>query len=137
MAYALKKGHILAIAGGIVVILGVVAVVLLMQNRSDEYTRHTLSETKANAPVNPAACTAKSDDPNLKISASEQTDIFNAVVTSITDIPAGTEVNVYVASYDNATTNGSIVYAGDYGSYNFTATKQSGAWRVKTFEMCS
>lgn len=142
MAHTIKTGHIMIIAGVVIVVLSVAAALFFMQNRSDEYTRRTLSETRANAPANLAACTAKSDSRDLNIPSSDQTDIFNSVVTSIIDIPAGTDVNVYVGAYDGATAGGSIVYAGDYGSYNFTATKNNTSqsaginWTVKTFVAC-
>ena len=142
MALKLKTGHIIIAAGVIIVALGVAAALFMMQNRSDEYTRRTLSETKANTPASVAVCMAKRDNPDLQISSTDQTDIFNSVVTSITDVPAGTDVNVYVGAYDGTTTSGSIVYVGDYGSYNFTASKNTSSqstginWTVKTFVAC-
>jgi len=142
MALKLKTGHIIIAAGVIIVALGVAAALFMMQNQSDEYTRRTLSETKANTPASVAVCMAKRDNPDLQISSTDQTDIFNSVVTSITDVPAGTDVSVYVGAYDGTTTSGSIVYAGDYGSYNFTASKNTSSqstginWTVKTFVAC-
>lgn len=97
------------------------------------------TETKsATAP----ACLASSDNPDLKISSEDQTYIPNAVVTGRKDVPAGTNVTVYVKTYDGTTAAGSALYPGNYGSYNFTIEKgetinsYQGGWSVTSFVAC-
>ena len=41
------------------------------------------------------------------------------VVAQLTDVPAGTGVDVFLSSYDSKTANGSSIYTGNYGKYNF------------------
>lgn len=58
----------------------------------------------------------------------------------IYDVPAGTNVDVNIATYANTDTiTGSLVYPQQYGSYNFTVTKQSDGsdgWRFTEFTGC-
>lgn len=56
----------------------------------------------------------------------------------IYDVPAGTNVDVNIASYSGEdTVTGSLIYSDNYGSYNFTLTKQSGGWRYTAFTGCN
>lgn len=55
----------------------------------------------------------------------------------IYDVPAGTNVEVNVATYNTTDSiTGSLAYPKEYGSYNFTLTKQSDGWRFTTFTGC-
>ncbi len=55
----------------------------------------------------------------------------------IYDVPAGTSVDVSIATYDGSdTVTGSLAYSDTYGRYNFTAKKQSGEWRYTDFVGC-
>jgi len=56
----------------------------------------------------------------------------------IYDVPAGTNVDVSVASYDepSSTIGGSLAYSNQYGSYNFLLQKQSDGWRYVAFIRC-
>jgi len=56
----------------------------------------------------------------------------------IYDVPAGTNVDVNISSYNPDTTvGGSLLYSEGYGSYNFTLTKQGGVWRYTAFTRCT
>lgn len=55
----------------------------------------------------------------------------------IYDVPAGTKVDVNVATYNKKDiVTGSLAYDKHYGSYNFTITKQSDGWRYTQFSGC-
>lgn len=55
----------------------------------------------------------------------------------IHDAPAGTNVDVNIASYsNNDTITGSLIYSGNHGSYNFTLTSRPEGWRYATFTGC-
>ncbi len=55
----------------------------------------------------------------------------------IYDVPAGTNVDVNIATYNETdSVTGSLVYSNNYGSYNFTATKQANEWRYTAFTRC-
>ncbi|HEY4160496.1 MAG TPA: hypothetical protein VGM08_00360 [Candidatus Saccharimonadales bacterium] len=69
-----------------------------------------------------AECTLKNASPDLKISKSDERNLSIAA-SYIDNIPAGTHYDVNVKSYSGTTAAGSTVYAGAYGSYNFTAKK--------------
>lgn len=114
------------------------------QSRNDAYAATTFAEVKANAPANPKVCVAKSHNPKLEIPYVDQTDIANAVSSSITDVPAGTNVNVYIGSYSGAKSAGSIMYDENYGTYNFSVTRKTDTsasfgtinWTIDTFFAC-
>lgn len=114
-----------------------------VQDNKQAYVSHTFSYMQAHYPTNPEVCLATSNDPSLKVDAIDRTDIENSVVGTITDIPAGTNVDVYVKTYDKTNITGSSLYESTYGTYNFIAKKakanassQSEEWLVTTFEAC-
>lgn len=136
MAQKLKPGHVKVIIVIIVAMLGIAATVFVIQNRSGVFTPRTLAEVKAQASGTPSTCSDTSGTSKLSVPDEDQTGIFNAVVSSIVDIPAGTQADVHVTTYDGIGAAGVIVYGGDYGDFNFSAVKQSNAWQVTTFEVC-
>ena len=64
---------------------------------------------------------------------SEETGVWTG---EILDVPAGTQVQVNVASYHIDTVTGSLLYPPKYGSYNFTLHKQPGGWYFTRFTGC-
>lgn len=56
----------------------------------------------------------------------------------IYDVPAGTNVDVSIATYDSPsyTLGGSLTYSNEYGRYNFLLQKQSDGWRYVAFIRC-
>lgn len=56
----------------------------------------------------------------------------------IYDVPAGTNVDVNISSYDpNKSVGGSLVYSDGYGKYNFTLSQQGSVWRYTAFTRCN
>ena len=103
----------------------------------------TFAAAKQEAKKNPPACLATKEDAQLKVSDADKTQIPITVVAQLTDVPAGTGVDVFLSSYDGKTANGSSIYTGNYGKYNFTAKKSAktedkykGSWQVTQFVTC-
>lgn len=144
-----KKYIVLTGALALVVIVGGVVLVTQMnkpgspgtdaQSNGQTPLMLTFSELQAHYPSKPEACLATSDDPALKLSSTDKNDIENVVIGTVIDIPAGTNVDVHVKSYDNTGATGTSVYESTYGSYNFTAKKTNGSqgnWTVSQFVAC-
>lgn len=137
-----KKGYL--VAGIFVFILVVGGSVVFAISRNNQSNPTTLNKARANSSTTPPVCLAESDNPNLKVDSQDQTYIVNAVIANIIDVPAGTNVDVHIKTYDSVTATGSSVYAGNYGSYNFTAKKTGtettnsyqGNWKVTEFLAC-
>lgn len=55
------------------------------------------------------------------------------------DVPAGTNYDTTVNSYDGKMAKGAILYDGEYGTYNYTVNKLSGAgeWKFVSMVACS
>lgn len=136
MAHSLKKGRIVAIVGSIVLVLAVGLTVILMMNRN-EYGPRTLAEVKTQASKPPKHCTVQPEQIKLGVPSQDRDSIYTAASTRIIDIPASTEVTVDIIDYSEPNASGVVTYGGDYGSYNFSATKQLDAWHVTAFELCT
>lgn len=122
---------------------GVIAVVLLLSIfRPKLYQPTTLSKVPRSA--TPPACVQGSDDSNLSVEASDKTFIASTVAASIIDVPAGTNVDVNLRSYNSTNAAGTAIYPGTYGRYNFEAKKiasnnknsYDGGWKITHFESC-
>lgn len=91
-----------------------------------------------------AACTTKDDSPKLKVTKSDEFNLSNAAVSEISNVPAGTQADVNIKTYNGSTASGSTIYAGAYGSYNFTAVKNKSIrepsnqidWTITSFVPC-
>lgn len=59
-----------------------------------------------------------------------------SVVTSIIDIPAGTNVDIFYKSYSKDEAEGTAVYESTYGSYNFASVKTKNGWITTDFVAC-
>lgn len=95
------------------------------------------SDMQANYPANPDQCLATSVDPSLKLDAGDQMAIESAVGMTVIDMPAGTNFDTYVKTYNETVATGTTVYESTYGSYNFTAEKAGqSTWLVTTFVAC-
>ena len=54
----------------------------------------------------------------------------------LSDVPAGTNVDVKLASYAPNEVTGTDYYPAKYGNYNFTMEKQSDGWHFTDFKHC-
>ncbi len=113
------------------------------QSSGDTQLNLKFSDLQAHYPPEPDACLANNDDPSLKLDAADQANIVDAVVGTVIDIPAGTNVDVHVKTYDETNATGTSVYESTYGAYNFTAKKHNakgnsnqGSWVVTDFVAC-
>jgi len=118
-----------------VLLVGMTAAYLTLRTKAP-VNEQALAEAKKAAP----ACLL--DNTALKIDSSAQTGIEQAALSKLTTVPAGTNVDIYIATYDTKTANGSAVYPGAYGTYNFTVKKDSSSaaqqpdWKLTSFTPC-
>ncbi|MGV9002008.1 MAG: hypothetical protein ACOH18_03590 [Candidatus Saccharimonadaceae bacterium] len=145
----------LVLIGILVLVLAIGGILLATQTnksnppstevKNNDQTQLSLkfSDLQANYPSNPDTCLATATDTNLTIDTTDQSDIENSVAGTIIDIPAGTNVNAYLKTYDKTNATGTAVYESTYGSYNFTAKKTTTSvesnqtsWIVTKFIAC-
>lgn len=137
-----KKVYV--VAGTLVLLLVVGGGVAFTMARHNQSNPTTLARAKAASSAALPACLAVTDDPALTIETQDQTHLVNAVIANIINVPAGTKVAVHIKTYDGDSATGSSVYAGNYGTYNFTARKTGtgaadsyqGNWKITDFAAC-
>ncbi len=113
---------------------GLALFVLFKAPKAKENPR-TYADAKATANEQSPECLG--NNTGLELSGADQTGLENALVTQLTDVPAGTTTEINVATYANNKATGSETYGGDYGHYNFEAEKEaSGSWKVVSFVSC-
>lgn len=122
---------------GVVAIVVIVAVAALVMNSSQK-----LPTKYADAKALHASVACEVANTSLKVSGSTQSSIEMAVIGQLIDVPAGTQVDVHVASLSSDTATGSEIYQSDYGTYNFTVKRtaaKDGAldWHVTRFVACT
>jgi hypothetical protein len=125
----MQKRNIALVA---VVILAVAAVGVILYALS----RPTLAPTTyVAAKATPAS--SKCLEQSATLAVIEGRDAMEqAAISYLTDVPAGTNVDVKIASFSEDAVTGSARYPAKYGNYNFTLTKQGGSWQVTGFEHC-
>ncbi len=136
-----KINRRVAVAGG-VIIIGIASLAIgLALHHHNTYTPTTLAHIQH--PATKTACLQTVTNPQVHISDNENTSIGNAAATSIIDVPAGTNVDVYFKTYTSSKATGSAVYSGSYGTYNFVAEHNAtnsddytGGWKITHFEAC-
>ncbi len=116
---------------GCVVVAGLVGGFFLLRTEAP-VSHDVLAASKKAAP----ACLV--DNTALSINADDQSGIETVVLGRLTHVPAGTNVDIYYATYDGKTVNGSAIYPGSYGTYNFTVKKAASAsdWQLTAFDSC-
>jgi hypothetical protein len=72
----------------------------------------------------------------VNVTASERNTIEMTALTYLIDVPAGTNVDVRLASYSPTTVTGTDYYPAKYGSYNFAMTKHPNGWYFTDFLHC-
>lgn len=128
-----------------VLVLGVAGALILMLTRTDKaqtpepavsdspLTSNRYAEARV-SPTNGVACLE--EDSAITIRAEERTEIEYASMGHVYDVPAGTYLDVKIASYSDEKVTGSNLYEGDYGNYNFVLSKQDGKWAVTEYKRC-
>lgn len=148
----MKKPYLVLIISAIIVIVVIIVGVVLLQQSTTQTSSQaqtqsslsfTFSDLQANYPQNPAACLATAEQSDVAVDQATKNDIDMTLASTIIDIPAGTNVDVYLKTFDKTVATGTIVYESTYGSYNFTAKKtdsrdaQSASWIVTKFAACT
>lgn len=91
----------------------------------------------ADAKRMPLATKCLEKNSTLTISAGDRSTVEQVAMLHLYDVPAGTNVDVLIASYTKDQVTGSEHYPAKYGSYSFTMHKQSnGDWHFTKFEHC-
>lgn len=134
-----RKRIVLLSLAGAVTITGIIGTILFSKaNATEEYAYNPLSIKQVLALPKDSTCLVNNDA--VKTAAQSQKGLGedDGLWTSqIYDIPAGTNVDVNIASYTKDTTvAGSLAYPKQYGSYNFTVTRQADNWRYTEFTRC-
>lgn len=105
----------------------------------------SLATIRKAAPAHPDDCLASTRDASgLQVDGRDRYFIENNVVAHINNVPAGTNVDVHLHTYNGTTAAGSAMYDKPYGTYNFTAQKiyphagntYVGGWRITGFVVC-
>ena len=95
----------------------------------------TTSHSWAKAKAARATVACLKVNPRLNnIPAAMRNSIEVATLAYLSDVPAGTDARVKLASYSPTTVTGSDYYPAKYGNYNFVLTQQNDGWHVTDFE---
>jgi hypothetical protein len=139
----IKSNKRVLVIGGAVALLTIGIGTSFVLRNNAEFSPTTLSKVQHSGEK--PACSEAAPASNSPVATEDETNINNAVTTSIIDVPAGTQVDTYFksASNDSKTRTGTAIYSGSYGKYNFTAKKNaqdsndfSGGWKITNFEAC-
>lgn len=138
----MNKRTLLSAAAGLVLVVAVGAVLYMASRDSPEPPAKDMAVdmttpttyAKAKAVATAGKCLEK--DPSITLPADVLEDIELSAVSHLIDVPAGTEVDVQLASYDGKKVAGSDRYPEAYGSYNFIMEKQSAGWVITSFKHC-
>ena len=109
----------------------------LVFNQNDKSSPTTISQAKLTFSNKSPLCRSDNSKQFVLDSLSRQS-IELAVIGQIIDVPAGTNADIRLTTYSKTIVTGSEVYTGNFGKYNFTASKVSDAsdWRVTEFVAC-
>jgi hypothetical protein len=119
------------LVGSSIAIVAVAAVILYMASRPG------ITPTKyAEAVRTPASETCLKSNPAVTVPAGVRNSIELSAISYLMDVPAGTNVDVKLASYSTQHVTGSDQYPAKFGSYNFVMNKQRGDWIITDFKHC-
>lgn len=145
-----RKTTILAVCTGLIVVVALsVAVLALTKSKNAQATAFPVgsslaiarAHSKGTLPAclskNPAADAAVRKDDSL---LGKESAFDEQATRGIDNVPAGTNVDVSVHSYDGKTATGTAVYPTQYGSYNVTIAHTSHAksyqWNMTSLIAC-
>ena len=126
----LKKKRILAAV--FVLLIIIIALGVFYISKKSYVTPNTYNEA-IDTPV-VSKCLVEGNA--INISADERSSIEMSAITYLIDVPAGTNVDVKLATYSKDKITGSDRYPAEYGNYNFTMDKQGDNWVVSEFYRC-
>ncbi len=132
---------------GLAVTAVVVSLLLLAQPASSIpplsslNTARTLSQGTKNACLtndNQAAERVHSDDAGFTYAGITYSNFEATASSGIADVPAGTNYQLTIASYDGKLAKGTITYDGNYGTYDYIIKKLPGAgnWNFVSMVAC-
>lgn len=133
-----RKALLLIIISAITI--GAVFAVAINIMRPQQFTPTTLSNISKSSEK--SACLQTQENTALAVPDNDASSIANASTLSIIDVPAGTNVDVYIKTYSSTKATGTAIYSGKYGSYNFEAGKASkgdaytNGWQITQFNAC-
>lgn len=137
----MKKRSVLVAGISVVVLLAIGGGVYAATRDTETKAKSTISDAKtpeywkkAKATKATVACLKTND--TLNVPDGIRSDIEMSAMTYLIDVPAGTEVDVNLASYSANRVTGSDFYPDKFGTYNFTLQKDDGNWRVTEFKHC-
>lgn len=90
----------------------------------------------AKAKATPATVACLAANSKLTVPKGARTAIEQNALIYLSDVPAGTNVDVQLASYTGTSVTGSDRYPSKYGSYNFAMTKEGDGWHFTDFKHC-
>lgn len=139
----MQKKNIVIIAATLLVLAAVAAYVFTRPGTaSDEPAANQKSDPLitsnyyAEAKKTTSAGACLEEDTQVSITPDERTNVEYASMIHLHDVPAGTNVDIKIATYSETEVTGSDRYPDEYGSYNFTMTKKDSDWSVTTFQRC-
>ena len=137
-----SKKHTLLItliAAGVIIIAVVAGIVIFVYTHNAASAPLTSISTQQ-ARALPTDETCLTNNSSIKTQVEKMDGLsedFGPWTSHIYDVPAGTNVDVAINSYNGSDSiTGSLAYSGDYGSYNFTLTKQADGWGYTRFTGC-
>jgi hypothetical protein len=111
-----------------IIIIGITAYV---------FTRPSVTPTTyTKAKHTPIASKCLEERAGLRISSDDRNTVEQVAISYLIDVPAGTNVDVKIASYSENEVTGSDRYPAEYGNYNFIMSKRSGTWVTTDFKHC-
>ena len=130
---------LLIVAGALVAASVIGAIIFTRTNNAASAPLTSISTQQARALPTDETCLANNSSIKTQVEKMDGlSEDFGPWTSHIYDVPAGTNVDVAINSYNGSDSiTGSLAYSGDYGSYNFTLTKQADGWGYTRFTGCN
>lgn len=127
---SMRKRSVVIASIGVVILLAIGGAVFAATRTTT--TPHFWAKAKATRAT--VACLQA--NPKLSISKSARNNIEMNALGYLSDVPAGTNVDVKLTTYSGTKVTGSDYYPTKYGTYNFVMTKLSDGWHFTDFKHC-
>lgn len=127
----MDKKHTFVLVSVLIIALALVGIILFNSKKTD--SQHQAAEKYK------PACMVKDD--RIALDADERQNIELVALGELMTVPAGTEVDVNIATHTTSQVTGSAIYPEKYGTYNFTLGRENGdpkkGWAVTKFVTCA